>query len=84
MINFEKEADYLMAASMEHTPGTVGMDYLEWRDIYGDLPSTDVVRKAIAEQLKGFARRVIDDANERMAKAQMEQIQKDLEAMKKK
>jgi hypothetical protein len=84
MIDFEKAADHLMAATVEHEPGVIGMDYLEWKDTYGRWPSTAEMRKVIAEHLKGFARQVIEAANEEMAKRQSEQIQKDLEAMKKK
>lgn len=83
MIDYEKAADHLMAATAEHEPGVIGMDYLAWKDTYGRLPSTAEMRKAIAEHLKGFARRVIEDANEEMAKRQSEQILRDLEGMKK-
>lgn len=79
MIDYDKAADHFMAATVEHEPGQIGMDYIEWKNIYGRLPWTADMRKVIAEHLKGFARRVIEDANEEMAKAQSEQIRKDLE-----
>jgi len=83
MIDFDKAADHLMADTALHEPGVIGMDYIEWKEIYGRLPSTAEMRKAVAEHLKGFARWVIEDANEEMAKAQSEQIRKDLEGMNK-
>lgn len=84
MIDYEKAAEKLMAATELHIPGEIGMDWLEWKDIYGSRPGTIEIRKVIEEQLRGFARQVIEDANETMALAQHEQIMKDLEGMRKK
>lgn len=68
-MNYEKEAEFLMASMMEHNPGEIGMELQEWTAIYGRLPSTQAVKKQVVGFLKAFASRVIEKANEERMKS---------------
>lgn len=83
-MNFELEAERLMAATTPNHDGSIGVDWHEWKDRYMGSDSMEKERTAIAEYLKGFYNAVVRDANEKMAEAEWKKINAELERFKQK
>ena len=77
-------AERLMAATTPNLDGSLGIDWMEWKDCYMNSSSMDQERKVIAEWLKGFYNEVIQDAQEKMAEAEWKKINAELERFNKK
>lgn len=77
-MDFDLAAERLMAATTPNRNGSLGIDWMEWKERHMNHPDLDEDRKVIAAWLKGFYNEVVRDAQEKMAEAEWKKINEDL------